>query len=309
MMFVMQAHFIAAVALSLGAACGLAAQTPRSDPPANMHGMAGMHHMGATTASPIARQQIDHVARDLADLGSPEAAAGAGYHPALGWIPTMGVHWVDSDRMTKLVETDRQNPSQLMFSKISGKDSLVGAAYAYYTSSHDTAPPPLFDGAPAWHDHPDLAPPGMNLVMLHVWFVPSPDGPFAGTNPNLPFWALGLVPPDARRMHDPAFSMLVRRAALALAEVADTTSIFPNLERQPGVRPVLAARRDSIRAILPAFRAADEVGSRERWRRAATRAAAQWDGIYAAYLASARTPTVRSQLQRYVAMLLGQHHE
>lgn len=303
----MQAHLI--VAAALAAACRLAAQTPPSDPSRNMGGMAGMHHAVAAAATRTALEEIDRVAKDLADLGTPGAAAGAGYHPALGWIPTMGVHWVDSDRMLKLVQTDRLNPSQLMFSRIAGKDSLVGAAYAYYTSSHDSAPPTLFDGRPAWHDHPDLAPPGMNLVMLHVWFVPSPDGPFAGTNPNLPFWALGLAVPDAHRMRDPAFSMRVRHAALALAEVADTTSIFPNLESHPRVRPVLAARRDSIRAIIPLFRAADRTKNHEQWDRATARAATQWDAIYAAYLASARTPTVRQQVERYVSMLLGQHHE
>ena len=60
-------------------------------------------------------------------------------------------------------------PAQLMFSPVDGKETLVGVAYAYYAPITDTTPPPvLFDGAPAWHDHPDLAPPGTNLLMLHV---------------------------------------------------------------------------------------------------------------------------------------------
>jgi hypothetical protein len=196
-----------------------------------------------------------------------------------------------------------------MFSRIAGKDSLVGAAYGYYTAVGDTSPPALFDGSPHWHEHPDLAPPGQRLVMLHVWFVPSPDGPFAGTNPNLPFWAVGLDAPDASRMHDPTFSALVRRASLALAEVADTTAIFPNLERRPDVQPVLAARRDSIRALIPEFRSAQQKKNRAGWDHAAAQAAAQWDAIYSAYLASARTPTGKERMERYVAMLLGQHHE
>jgi hypothetical protein len=170
-------------------------------------------------------------------------------------------------------------------------------------------PPSLFDGAPAWHEHPDLAPPGMRLVMLHVWFVPSPGGPFAGTNPNLPFWAVGLDAPDPARMRDPAFSARVRRASLALAEVADTTAIFPNLEWRPEVRPVLAARRDSIRALIPEFRAAERSRSNARWDRAAAKAAAHWDAIYASYLASARTPIGKQHMRRYIAMLLGQHGE
>ncbi len=134
----------------------------------------------------------------------------------------MGVHWVDRSRMVKDKQSDVTAPDNLMFSKIGGKDSLVGAAWAYVAPVSDTTRPSLFDGAPPWHEHQNLAPPGQTLVMLHVWFVPSPDGPFAGTNPNLPFWAAGLDAPDASRMHDAAFSSRVRRASLALSEVIDT---------------------------------------------------------------------------------------
>src|SRR5262249_29306324 len=155
-------------------------------------------------------------------------------------------------------QTNRATPSQLMFSKIGGKDSLVGAAYGYFTAVADTIRPTLFDGAPAWHEHQDLAPAGMTLVMLHVWFVPSPDGPFAGTNPNLPFWAVGLAAPDSARMRDSVFSARVRRAALALAEVADSSSILSNLERRPEVHAAIMARRDTVRTLIPQLAAAQK---------------------------------------------------
>jgi hypothetical protein len=177
------------------------------------------------------------------------------------------------------------------------------------TAANDSTTPRLFDGAPPWHEHPDLAPPGQRLVMLHVWFVPSPDGPFAGTNPNLPFWAVGLDAPDSSRMHDAAYSARVRKASLALAEIADTTAIFRNLEQRPDLRPVLAAQRDSIRALIPEFKAAQQSRDRARWDRAAEQAAARWDAIYAAYLASARTEIGKQRMEQYIGMLLGQHHE
>jgi hypothetical protein len=240
-------------------------------------------------------------------LGDESAASAAGFHPVFGWIPTMGVHWIDRALMQKNKQTDRTTPSQLMFSKIGGKDSLVGAAYGYFAAAGDSALPPLFDGAPAWHEHANLAPPGQTLVMLHVWFVPSPDGPFAGTNPNLPFWAMGLAAPDSALMHDPAFSARVRRASLALAEIADTTSIFPNLEARPDVHAVLSVRRDSIRALVPEFLAAQHANDAGRWGRAAERAAGQWDAIYSAYLASARTQSGRARMEQFVSMLLGAH--
>lgn len=105
--------------------------------------------------------------------------------------------------------------------------------------------------------------------MLHVWLVPSPDGAFAGTNPNLPFWSAGLSAPDSARMRtDSAFNARAKRASLALAEVTDTTSIFPNLERRPELQPVLAARRDSIRVIVGELRAAEKAKDAARWDRA-----------------------------------------
>ena len=150
----------------------------------------------------------------------------------------------------------------------------------------------------------------MTLVMLHVWFVPSPDGPFAGTNPNLPFWAVGLAAPDSARMHrDAAFDARVRRASLALGEVADSTSILSNLERRPEVGAAIRARRDSVRALIPQLLAAEKAKDRVRWDALADKAAKQWDGMYDAYLSSARTKDGRERIERYVEMLLGHHGE
>jgi hypothetical protein len=204
-------------------------------------------------------------------------------------------------------QTNRAAPSQLMFSKFDGKDSLVGVAYGYFTADNDTVRPSLFDGSPPWHEHPDLAPDGLTLVMLHVWFVPSPDGPFAGTNPNLPFWAVGLTAPDAKRMRDSAFGSLVRRASLALAEVADTLSIFPRLKQRPEVGPTIAARRDTVRALVPELLAAQRARDTARWDRALKKAAVQWDAMYQTYAASARTEDGRRRIERFIAMLLGKH--
>jgi hypothetical protein len=270
----------------------------------DMH--AGMHHASASVSAK-AQKQIDSVAKANLPLGAPGAAANAGFHPVFGWIPTMGEHWVAQARMDKRVQMNRATPSQLMFSRIGGKDSLVGAAFGYLTTLADSLPPQLFDGAPEWHEHPDLAPPGSRLVMLHVWFVPSPDGPFAGTNPNLPFWAVGLAAPDSSRFKDEEFSTRVRKASLALAEVADSTVMYPTLKRRVGDQ--IAARRDSVRALIPEFRAAEKSKDKAAWDRAATKAAAQWDGMYATYLSVVRTPAVKARVENYAAMLLGKHHE
>ena len=298
----MRHSILSAAALAL-AAGSLSAQMPGMD----MH---GMHHAAAKPVTAKARRQIDTVAKAVTSLGTTAAAASAGFTPRFGWIPTMGTHWVSVQKMMNGRQTDRSAPSQLMFSKINGRDSLVGAAYAYMTADNDTVRPSLFDGNPPWHDHPDLAPPGTDLVMLHVWFVPSPDGPFAGTNPNLPFWAVGLAAPDSTRIRrDPAFKSLVMRASVALGEVADSTSILPTLKERDDVGPAIAARRDSVRALIPEFLAAQNAHDSARWDRAAKKAAAQWDAMQATYLASARTPAGRERIEKFIATILGHHGE
>lgn len=280
---------------------------------AQMTAMPGMdhthQHANATPISAADRREIQSVAKAVAPLGTTSAAAAAGFQPKFGWIPTMGEHWVSIPKMTNGRQTDRTAPSQLMFSKIGGKDSLVGAAYGYITADNDTVRPALFDTHPAWHEHPDLAPDGTTLVMLHVWFVPSPDGPFAGTNPNLPFWAVGLSAPDSARMRDTAFASMVRRASLALAEAADSSSIFPTLKLRPEVARSIAIRRDSVRPLIDQFRAAERSHDAARWAATARKAAAQWDGMYATYIGSARTAAGKERIERFAKLLLGEHHE
>jgi hypothetical protein len=275
---------------------------------AQTHDMAGMHHDAPPAVSRLAHRQIDGVAKAVQSLGTTSAAEKAGMHSAFGWIPTMGVHWVSRQQMMNGRQTDRAKPSQLMFSKIAGRDSLVGIAYGYITADNDTVRPVLFDGAPAWHEHKDLAPDGLTLVMLHVWFVPSPEGPFAGTNPNLPFWALGLAAPNAARMaKDTAFKARMYRASLALAEVADTDAILPQLEQRPDVRASLAAHRDTVRALVPELLAAQKTKNDAKWNRAADKVAKQWDAMQATYIASARSPDGRARIERFINMLLGEH--
>src|SRR3954471_24207470 len=82
--------------------------------------MSGMPH---STPSPTVQKEIDAVAAAVRPLGNANAAATAGFHPVFGWIPTMGVHWVNRPLMTKAGQNDRATPSNLMFSRIDGRDS------------------------------------------------------------------------------------------------------------------------------------------------------------------------------------------
>lgn len=264
-----------------------------------VHAQSHDHH-SSSVATAAALEQVESVKRIAAALSTTDNARASGYEPALGWIPMMGTHWVHGPRMLQgrdAVTLD--TPSQLMFSPVSGKDTLVGIAYAYYAPVADGAPPPvLFDGAPVWHDHPDLAPPGTNLLMLHVWFVASPDGPFAGLNPFLPYWAAGVTPPAPERLHDPAVSGRVRKGALALAEITDTAGLFPIIARRPAVRPILDAEREAIRRLVPQIEAARRAGEDKRWDALVEQLGAHFDVMRETYLKSALDPEVRARMAR-----------
>lgn len=105
-------------------------------------GMPGMEH-DAMSISAKAQREIASVEQSVSPLGTTDAARAAGFRPVFGWIPTMGVHWVSPARMTREKQLDLSAPADLMFSKINGRDSLVGAAYAYYAPAADTERSPV----------------------------------------------------------------------------------------------------------------------------------------------------------------------
>ncbi len=253
--------------------------------------------------------EIREVEKATLAIASPQAANDAGFAPVFGWVPTMGVHWVNDARSADTLRFDRRAPDQLMFSRINGKETLVGAAYAYLAPISDTTRPATFDGNPPWHEHPNLAPEGQTLVMLHIWLVPSPDGPFAGHNPNLPFWAYGLTPPDADQVREPARNARMRKTALAIGEVVDSAGLFPVLQRRNlRLAAQQSERRAQIRALIPELTAAQQAGDWPRWDRVADQLTAHWAAMRDAYLSFAPNPQARSRMERLMdAMTTGAH--
>lgn len=267
------------------------------------------HHAAAGAPSAAALEQIETVRRAVEELATPQAARAAGFRPALGMIPTMGTHWVSLERMRTGTGSDLVRPEHLMFSPIGGEQRLVGVAFAYQATPGQPTPD-LFDGElDAWHTHPELSPPGRELTMLHVWFVPSPDGPFAGHNPWLAYWAVGLEPPDPARLADASDAYRIRALGLALAETVDEgrrDGLLARLAQAAG--PDVEARRERIRTLVPALRSAAEAGDIEAWNSAADAAVAEWEEIRAASLAAVPFPLVRARLADfYEEMLTGGH--
>ena len=161
-----------------------------------------------------ARLQMATLQEDISALSTPEAAKAAGFNPVLGDIPGMGVHWVHPARMVDPVDINL--PDNLMFASIDGRDQLVGAAYTF-TDVPDTKEPVPFDSDLAkWHDHPQFAVNGQTLHMLHVWFVPSSNGPFAGLNFWLPYRTAGIAVPSSCWMADEADAERIQIVSFAL---------------------------------------------------------------------------------------------
>jgi len=274
------------------------------------HDHAAMHGGSYADLSELTREQIAIVEESVALFLDPQDARTAGFRPALGMIPTMGTHWVNAARMLTGTGSELTRPEHLMFSPVDGEPRLVGVAFAYQARPED-AKPDLFDGElDAWHTHPELSPPGRELTMLHVWFVPSPDGPFAGHNPWLPYWAVGLEPPDAARLADSTDSYRIRALGLALAETVESgrdESLVATLLRSSRIGD-LEPRRTRIRELIPVLDAAQESGDLARWNAAADAAVAEWEAIRAANLAAIRFPQVRDRLDAfYGEMLTGGH--
>jgi hypothetical protein len=264
-----------------------------------------------TGLSEKAKGQIQQVEQAMANLKTPESARAAGFRPAFGLIPTMGTHWVNRGRVLDTAHFDLTNPDHLMFAPVNGKETLVGIAYAYH-GAPGGATPDGFDGElDLWHEHPDLAPGEQSLTMLHVWFVPSPDGPFAGHNPWLPYYAVGLEPPDPARLADPAESRKIRALALALAETVQPLGGGRLLRALPQAQTLVAetdAHRAAIKSLIPALEAAQQKKDAAAWDAAATEAVSHGDKIRAAYLAAIPLPRARQRLEAFYEEMLSGHH-
>ena len=115
----------------------VAVMAPRSALSQTDHAADGHSHASApvsctTLASPpwtglpdADRLQFASLQQTMAALRTPEAARAAGFQPALGNIPGMGVHYVNSARGRDPVNIDE--PDHLMFSSVDGREQLVGA--------------------------------------------------------------------------------------------------------------------------------------------------------------------------------------
>jgi len=190
------------------------------------HGHGHAAHMGPTVSCtdmatppwaglPTAdRRQVASLQSTLSAYNTPESAKAAGFTPVLGDIPGMGTHYVSIERAMRGKNLDVNSPDQLLFSQ----DELVGAAYSFTDVPNTSVPLPFNSDLASWHDHPQFARDGQTLHMLHVWFVPSSNGPFAGLNFWLPYETAGVSIPNPCWMANETDADVIRNVSFALVD-------------------------------------------------------------------------------------------
>jgi hypothetical protein len=244
---------------------------PRSALSQADHGADGHSHASApvsctTLASPpwtglpdADRLQFASLQRTMAALETPEAARAAGFNPALGNIPGMGVHYVNGARSRDGVNIDE--PDHLLFSEVDGVERLVGAAFAFIDVPDTKEPIPFQSELAQWHDHPQFAAEGRTLHMLHVWFIPSSNGPFAGLNFWLPYHTAGIATPSACWMADEADADRIQNVSFAL--------VPPSARRGPEALERYNERQAERSELLAALDAAALAVDHDAWVAAA----------------------------------------
>lgn len=249
----------------------VAVMAPRSALSQTDHAADGHSHASApvsctTLASPpwtglpdADRLQFASLQQTMAALRTPEAARAAGFQPALGNIPGMGVHYVNSARGRDPVNIDE--PDHLMFSSVDGQEQLVGAAFAFVDFPDTDEPIPFQSELATWHDHPQFADEGRTLHMLHVWFIPSSNGPFAGLNFWLPYHSAGIATPSSCWMADEADANRIQNVSFAL--------VPPSARRGPEALQRYEARQAERSELLAALDAAALAVDHDAWVAAA----------------------------------------
>ena len=197
------------------------AQDHAHEPGTEAHSHVGAAVSCETLATPpwaglpdMDRLKMTALRQEITALNTPELAIAAGFNPALGDIPGMGVHYVKSGGGPD--DVDVNAPNHLMFAEMDGTDKLVGAAYAFVDAIDTDAVIPFDSDLANWHDHPQFAGDGQTLHMLHIWFIPSSNGPFAGLNFWLPYRTAGVAIPSSCWMADDADALRIQTVSFGL---------------------------------------------------------------------------------------------
>lgn len=250
--------------------------------------------------------QIAEARRVASAFDTPEKARAAGYLPRFGDVPLQGEHF--SNRQLVLAGTfDLEHPPILMFAPINGEQKLIGVAYAYEVKEGE-ATPDGFDGAAMWHEHPALSLPGKRLVMTHVWFIDSPNGPFAHDNLALPFLERGIGYPPDGWLDAPTLRKLALTLSLARPRPPGSSRAIEG-PRNDSIVAVLTEQRDSVNTLAELLEAARIAGKRAEYRKVAAEIAGREDAIIATVKAIPIDPLGRAFFSRLIDEALTDHDQ
>jgi hypothetical protein len=243
--------------------------------------------------------------------------------------PFQGQHWVDPIRVVLTTKVELAKPTFVMFLPVGDSLKPIGLAYSNMVGLGASLPSGLAGTPAEWHAHQfcrnvpgegqvladgtdDCADRGGTpvlgqIAMVHAWTVPNPDGPYAHDNPWLPFMATGLKNP-------PNPGVEARTFGLALAETYGAR--LPAAHRitreagRTGKRGILQGPRDSIRALVPKLREAEQKGDTVAFAALRSGAMAQWALLLKHYDELAPTAEIKKRLGIEVAQATGEsaHH-
>ncbi len=126
--------------------------------------------------------QLEEVGRATSRYLDVDAAVTDGYVDIGAFVPGMGWHYVNSDRIDQRFKSER--PEILVYADdpCGGKRRLVAVEYAIPLALSKKAPVGFVGHADGWH-----ADEALGLWTLHAWvWEYNPDGVFAPHNPRVP---------------------------------------------------------------------------------------------------------------------------
>lgn len=250
-----------------------------------------------------------------------------------GLNPFVGEHWFRPSWL-RLPALDLKRPAYLMFYPIDGVERLVGVGYAFNQPSGAPPPSDFAWASPQWHlHHPCTALAGMGslllrsaeeckelggkpgttqIVMLHVWLEPNPDGEFASENPALPFLATGLKPPDSLAFSDHQGSIRLRALGLALGETIGARPRYGTMSEfgadSVRFRKRAAPLRVRLGILADSLRAAEQLGDTSHYEERVDEAVETWKMLRQVYLDLAPGKVARTLMERWFEAVLSPGH-
>ncbi len=139
------------------------------------------HHAKHARVEPAALVQLEEVRQASARYLDVDRAVADGYVDVGAFVPGMGWHYVNANRMDQ--RFDPKRPEILVYADdpCGGKRRLVAVEYAIPLPLSKKAPSGFIGKADGWHKDEALG-----LWTLHAWvWEYNPDGVFAPYNPRV----------------------------------------------------------------------------------------------------------------------------